>query len=67
MGNKHEKVCETLSYTLTYIEQFLILASAITRCISISTFVSLLGIPTRITTSSIGLTICAIAAAIKTC
>ena len=63
MGNKHEKVCETLSY----IEQFLILASAITRCISISTFVSLLGIPTRITTSSIELTICAIAAAIKTC
>ena len=63
MGNKHEKVCETLSY----IEQFLILASAVTRCISISTFVSLLGIPTRIMTSSIGLTICAIAAAIKTC
>ena len=40
MSKKHKKVCTTLSY----IEQFLILASTNTGCISISVFASLLGI-----------------------
>ena len=61
MGKKHKKVCTTLNY----IEHFLILASTITWYISISVFASLLGIPIGITSSVIGLKICAIAAGIK--
>ena len=41
MSRKQEKICTTLNY----IEQFLILASKITECISLSTYASLLGIP----------------------
>ena len=48
-----------------YIEHFLILASTITGCISISAFASLIGIPIGITSSAIGLKICAITAGIK--
>ena len=40
MSKKYEKICTTLNY----IEYFLILASAITKCISLSTFASLIGI-----------------------
>ena len=61
MSIKHKKVCTTLNY----IELFLILASTFTRCISISVFTSLLCIPTGITSSAIGLKICAITAGIK--
>ena len=61
MSKKHKKVCTTLNY----IEHFLILASTITGCISISAFASLLGIPIGITSSAIGLKICAITAGIK--
>ena len=61
MSRKHEKVCVTLNY----IENFLILASAVTGCISLSAFSSLLGILIGITSSAIGLKICAIAAGIK--
>ena len=63
MSKKHKKVCATLNY----IEQFLILASAINACISISAFTSLLVIPIGIMGSWIGLRICAIAAGIKKC
>ena len=38
--------------TLTYIEHFLILASAFTGCIQTFAFASLLGIPIRITSSA---------------
>ena len=62
ISRKHKKVCATLHY----IEHFLILASAITGCVSISAFASLLVIPIRITSSSIGLKICTIAEGIKT-
>ena len=55
MSKKHKKVCTTLNY----IEHFLILASTITGCISISAFASLIGIPIGITNSTIGLKICA--------
>ena len=58
-----KKVCATLNC----IKQFLILVSAITACISISAFTSLLDIPIEITGSSIELRICAIAAGIKKC
>ena len=50
MSKKHKKVC----ITLNYIEHILILASAMTGCISISAFVSLIGIPIGITSSAIG-------------
>ena len=55
MSKKHKKVCTTLNY----IEHFLILASTITRCVSISAFASLIGILIGITSSVIGLKICA--------
>ena len=61
MSRKHNKVCTTLNY----IEHFLILTSAVTRFISISAFVSLVGIPLGIMSSVIGLKIFAIAAGIK--
>ena len=50
--------------TLNYIEHFHILTSAVTGCISISAF-SLLVILIGITSSALGLKICAIAAGIK--
>ena len=53
MSKKHKKVCSTLDY----IERFLVLASTITGCISISAFASLLGIPIGITSSAMGLKI----------
>ena len=61
ISNKNKKICKSLNY----IEHFLILDSAVTECISISTFASLLGIPIRITSSSIGLKICAITGGIE--
>ena len=61
MSRKHKKVCTTLNF----IEHFLILASTITGCISISAFASLLGIPIRITSFAIELKIWAITKEIK--
>ena len=61
MSKKHKKFCTTLNY----IEHFLILVFAITWYVSISAFASLVGIPIGITSSVIGLKICAINAAIK--
>ena len=61
MSKNHKKVCTTLNY----IENVLIFASVITRCISISAFTSLHGTPIGITSSAIGLKICAITAGIK--
>ena len=56
-----KKVCTTLNY----IEHFLILASAVTGCISISAFASLLGILIGITSCAIRLKTCAITVRIK--
>ena len=61
MSEKHKKVCKALNY----IERFLVLASTITRCASISVFPFLIGISVGITSSAIGLQVCAIAAGIK--
>ena len=61
MSKKHKKVCTALNY----IEHVLVLGSTITGCISISAFVSFVGIPIGITSSAIGLKICAITEAIK--
>ena len=61
MSRKYKKIFTVLNY----IEHFLILASIITGCVFISTFASLIGIPIGITSSVIGLKICAITAGIK--
>ena len=61
MSRKNKKVCTIPNY----IEHYLILASAITECISISGFSSFLGIPIGITSSAIGLKVCAITTGIK--
>ena len=61
MSRNHKNVCASLNY----IENFLILASAITECISISVFTSFLSIPIGITSFAIGLKICAMTAGIK--
>ena len=61
LTKKYKKTCKYLNY----IEHLLILASTITDCISISAFVSLIAIPVGITSSAVGIKICAIAARIK--
>ena len=45
MSKKHKKICASLNF----IEHFLILASLISGCVSISVFASLLGCHMRIT------------------
>ena len=50
MSKMHKKICATLNY----IKHFLILASAITGCVSISASASLIDIPIGITSSAIG-------------
>ena len=61
MNKKHK----TFSTTLNYIEHFLVLASTIAGCTSISTFASLIGIPIEIASSTVTLKTCAIIAGIK--
>ena len=61
MSKKHKKICTTLNY----IERFLILASTITGCVSISAFASLIGIPIGVTSSAIELKTCPITTGIK--
>ena len=51
MSNKHKKVCRVLNY----MDHSLIVMSTITRCVSISGWASLVGIPIRIGSSRIGL------------
>ena len=63
MSRKHKKVCVILSY----IANLLILPSAITGCLLIYAFVSLLTSPIGITSPAIGLKICAIVSGIKKC
>ena len=61
ISKKLKNVCTALNY----IGHFLILGATITGCVSISAYASLVGIPIGITSSTIGLKICAISAAIK--
>ena len=63
ISKKHKNV----STTLNYIKLSLILASAITECISISAFASLLGIHIGITSSAIRSKACALALGITKC
>ena len=61
MSKKHKKVCRGLNY----IEHSLIVISAITGCVPISTFASLVGIPIGIISSAIGLKFCVATAGIR--
>ena len=61
MSKKHKNFCRILNY----IKHSLIAISTITGCVSISAFASLVGILVGITSSAIGLTICAITTEIK--
>ena len=61
ISKKHKKVCTTLNY----IQHFLILASTITGCVSISDFASLASTPIGISSSAIWLKGFAVIAAIK--
>ena len=56
MINKHEKVYTTLNY----INFFLILVSAVSGCVSISIFASLVGTTIGIKSPALGLQTCAI-------
>ena len=61
MSQKYKK---TYKY-LNYVEHLLILASTVTGCVSISVFASLIAALVGITSSAVGIKICAIAAGIK--
>ena len=61
MSGKHKKVCRALNY----FENFLIFISAVSGCISISEFASLVGVHVGMTSSAVGLKTCAIHARIK--
>ena len=61
MTEKYKKTCKYLSY----VEHLLVLASTVTVCISISAFVSLVCVPVGITSSAVGINICAIIPGIK--
>ena len=61
MSKQHKNVCRVLNY----LDQTLIVISAVTGCASISAFASLVGIPIGITSSAIGLKMCVITARIK--
>ena len=61
MSKKYKETCKYWNYE----ENLLILASAITACVSISAFASLVAIPADITCSAVEIKICAITAAIK--
>ena len=65
MSKKHEKVLYYFVRGLNYIEHLLISMSAVTGCVSISAFASLVGIPVGITSYAVGLKICVITAGIK--
>ena len=61
MSEKHKKTCKYLNY----IKHLLILASTINGCVLISAFASLVCVPVGITSSAVGLKICAITAGSK--
>ena len=58
MSEKYKSACKYLNY----VEHLLSLVSTITSCVSISAFVSLVCVPVAITSSAVGIKICAITA-----
>ena len=63
MRKKYKKTCKYLKY----VENLLALASTVTNCVSISAFASLFDIALGITSSAVGINICAITAGIEKC
>ena len=61
MSEKYKMTCQYLNY----VENLLILASAVIGCHSISAFVSLICVAAGITGSAVRINICAITAGIK--
>ena len=61
MSKKHKNICRVLNYT----DHLLIVISIITGCVFISAFVSLVGFPVGIASSTTGLKMCVITAGIK--
>ena len=61
MIEKYKKTCKYLHY----VEQLVILASTVTSCVSISTFALLACVPVGVTSSAVGIKICAITKGIK--
>ena len=61
ISKKYKKAYRVLNYN----EDLLIFISTVTECVSISAFVSLVGIPKGATSSTTGLKICVIIAGIK--
>ena len=61
MKEKYKKTCKYLNY----VEHLLILASTVTGCVSIPAFASLPSVPFVITSSTLGIKICAITVGIK--
>ena len=61
VSKNHKNVCKVLNC----IEHLLILVSAVTGCVSISAFASLLCIAIGIASSAVGLRTCMLTAAIK--
>ena len=61
MSEKYKKTCKYLNY----VEHLIILVSTVTDCVSISAFASLVWVPVGITSSAIGIKICATTGEIK--
>ena len=61
MREKYKKTCKYLNY----VENSLILALTITCCVSVSAFPLLTDIPVCVTSSAVGINICALTAEIK--
>ena len=61
VSGKYKKTCKYLNY----VEHLLILLSTVSGCISISAFASLVAILVGITSSAVGINICAITVGIK--
>ena len=61
MSKIHDKVWRPLNY----FEHFLVFVSAVNVCVSISEFVSVIGVPVGITGSAIEMRICSITIGIK--
>ena len=63
--NQNELMRKNHKQVSNYIEYLLLLASAVTVCVSISAFASLVGIPIGIMSSAVGIKIIAITAGIR--
>ena len=61
MSKKHKKLCRALNN----LQNFLVFVSAVSACVPISAFASLVGVPLSIVSSAVGIKNFAITAGIK--